>query len=481
MNTTRPPAGQVLLEVMVFSAVAVVFITGLVGWAIFQIKASRQTQNREQAVEIAEAGIEYYRWHLAHAPVDYKDGTAVAGPYVHSYKDSSGNVIGSFTLDIIPPPISSTIVTITSTGKVTADPKLDEKIQVQLAIPSLAKFAVAANSDIRFGAGTEVFGPIHSNGGVHFDGLAHNIVSSTQSQYTDPDTDDLSFGVHTDLSPSDPSPPATVPTRTDVFETGRQFPLPAIDFAGFTSDLSQIKASAISAGRYFANSGYSGYRITLKTDDTFDIYKVKSLFPAPSNCTNVTSQNGWGTWSIGTGGTAVSFVGNYAIPANGLIFVEDHVWVEGTINTARVTIASGRFPDNSSTRTSITINNDLRYTNYDGRDVIALIAQQDINVGLVSADTLRIDAALIAQNGRAGRFYYKQPSGSSNCSPYDSRTSLTLYGMIATNVRYGFAYTDGSGYDIRNITYDANLLYSPPPSFPLTSSQYTTVSWKRVN
>ena len=57
------------------------------------------------------------------------------------------------------------------------------------------------------------------------------------------------------------------------------------------------------------------------------------------------------------------------------------MWVEGTINTARLTIASGRFPESSSTNTSISFNKDIRYTNYDGSDVIALIAQNNINTG----------------------------------------------------------------------------------------------------
>jgi hypothetical protein len=144
-----------------------------------------------------------------------------------------------------------------------------------------------------------------------------------------------------------------------------------------------------------------------------------------------------------------------------------------------VTIAAGKFPDNSSTRPDIIVNNDLMYTNYDGSDVIALIAQGDISVGMVSDTNIRIDAALVAQNGRVGRFYYPGGGGSS-CSPYNTRSSITLYGMIATNLRYGFAYTDGNGYQTRNIIYDANLLYGPPPSFPLTSSQYQTISWEET-
>ena len=92
-----------------------------------------------------------------------------------------------------------------------------------------------------------------------------------------------------------------------------------------------------------------------------------------------------------------------------------------------------------------------------------------------SADTLEIDAALIAKNGRVGRYYYN-----ASCHPYNERTKIRLYGMIATNQRYGFAYTDNTGYEIRNITYDGNLLYGPPPSFPLTSDQYSTISWREL-
>ena len=67
-----------------------------------------------------------------------------------------------------------------------------------------------------------------------------------------------------------------------------------------------------------------------------------------------------------------------------------------------------------------------------------------------------------------------------NCAPNQTRSTLTLYGMIATAKRYGFAYTNGTGYTTRNLTYDANLLYAPPPSFPLTSDQYSIISWQEI-
>jgi hypothetical protein len=469
--------GSILVQTLVFSGIAVMFLTGLVSWTTLNLKSMKQTVNREVAMHIAEAGIDYYRWHLAHAPQDFKDGTGVPGPYFHTFKDKDGVVLGGFSLTITPPVVGSTIVTIRSTGTSSSTPPKSRTIETKMAIPSWAKFAVAANDYMRFGEGTEVFGAIHSNKGIRFDGVTHNLVTSSLASYDDPDHGGgVEFGVHTHVAPVDPLPPVAVPNRADVFMAGRQFPVAAVDFAGITANLAQIKADAISGGKYFAPSGLSGYHVILKNNDTFDLYKVKALANVPNGCANDLTQTGWGSWSIKSGGNNQQFVANYAIPANGLIFLEDNVWVDGLINTVRVTIASGKFPDNAATRTSITINNDLLYTNYDGQDSIALIAQNNINAGLFSEDDLRVDGALIAQNGRVGRFYYNN-----NCSPNDVRTKITLYGTLASNQRYGFAYTDGSGYQTRNIIYDANMLYSPPPSFPLTSDQYQMISWKEID
>ena len=154
--------------------------------------------------------------------------------------------------------------------------------------------------------------------------------------------------------------------------------------------------------------------------------------------------------------------------------------MDGAINTARLTIAAGTFPINTSNR-SITVNNNLTYTNFDGRDVLALIAQNNVNVGFDSQNTLTIDAALVAQNGRVGRYYYDGTcsNGHGSAGASSTRATLNLDGMIATDLRYGFAYGSPvvSGYTTRNLTYDSNLLYGPPPSFPLSSSQYSTISW----
>jgi hypothetical protein len=471
-------SGMVLPLILVFGTIAILILGGVVSWGILNLKAARQAVQKEKAFQIAESGLEYYRWHLAHAPTDYEDGTGITGPYEHVFYDKSGYRIGQFTLDITPPLIGSSIVAIKSSGKTDTD-YLGERVLVsRLAKPSLAKFSVAANSGMRFGEGTEVYGPIHSNGGIRFDGLAHNTITSALASYDDLDhTGNNEFGVHTHVNappgsgvndafrPSE-APPNSPADRTDIFIAGRLFPVPVIDFTGLTADISQMKTDAQADGFYRAGSGALGYHVILKVNDTFDLYTVNTLKAPPWGCSNGTA--GWGTWSINT----ETLLGNYSLPDNGLIYLEDNIFVDGQIQTARVTIVAAIFPDDPVSRKNITVNNDLLYTNYDGRDVISLIAQNNINVGLYSLDTLRIDAALVAQNGRTGRYYY-----SSSCGSSYKRQLLTLYGMIASNLRYGFAYTDGTGYQIRSLNYDDNLLYSPPPSFPQTSDQYINISW----
>lgn len=402
------------------------------------------------------------------------------GPFVHDFFDKNGIKIGTFTLMITAPDLGSTVVTVQSTGNLVKNPEVERTILSRLAIPSFAKYSFVANDAMRFGEGTVVRGPVHSNGGVRFDGVAYNVVTSSRESYDDPDhTGPHEFGVHTHVGVVDPYPPADVPSRPDVFVAGREFPVPAVDFAGITLDLADMKILAQETeGRYIASSGGVGYRINIKSDDTFDLYQVDTLQSVPHwSCSNNAGEDDWGTWSIGS----ESFVGTYTLPNNGVIFVEDHVWVEGTLNTAKLVIGAGRFPDTPSTRRNIILNNNIVYTHYDGQDTLGLIAQNNIHVPLDSPNTLKVDAAMIAQNGRIGRNYYWGGNGSyPGCGASASRDTIEIHGMIGSAKRYGFAWTDGSGYENRLIDYDPELLYSPPPSFPLTSDAYETIWWEEV-
>lgn len=102
---------------MVFGALSFAFVVlGVSSYAISDYKASVYRSNREKAFHIAEAGINYYKWHLAHNTNDFTDGTGQPGPYVHEFQDREGNVIGYYSLNIIAPTSSTTATTIESTG-----------------------------------------------------------------------------------------------------------------------------------------------------------------------------------------------------------------------------------------------------------------------------------------------------------------------------------------------------------------------------
>ena len=483
MKTQSPQKGYILISVMFVASLSALVFSALVSWSVTSTRFARQVLVREQALQVAEAGIEYVRWYLAHFQTDYTLGKETSGPHTYPFYDHLGNEIGSYTLTIVPPVAGSTIVTIRSEGVVYGVQASSRTIEVRLAIPSLAKYAVVANDTIRFGSGTEIFGPLHSNGGIRFDGTAWNTVTSALAQYDDPDhSGGNEFGVHThrDLNSAGTTdsfrpleaPPQAVPSRMDVFKAGREFPVPSVDFAGIISDLASIKTNAQATGSYLGASGTQGYQIILKTNDTYDVYQVQTVAnPSSSQCRNDLNETGWGTWSIQT----KTFVGNYPFPENGVIFVEDNVWVEGVIDGARLTIAAARFPDTVSQRKNIIISNDITYTHKDGTDALALIAQNNITVAMTADTSLAIDGALVAQHGRVGRYYYN-----ANCGIYHARTQITLFGMIATNKRYGFAFTDGSGYATRTIVYDTALLYAPPPFFPLAAESYQIISWEEL-
>lgn len=434
---------------------------------------------------IAEAGIEYYRWHLAVAPLDYSDGQASgsAGPYVHEMLDKDGNVVGTYSLAIEKPLSGTTVFELDSTGSVSADTTVEKTIQTQMAIKSYTKYAAVVGGFIWYPEGSEIYGPVHSNSGVRVDGYAHNLVTSAVATYNDPlhGGGSAEFGVHTHKAPIDPAPGNPIPDRPDVFGAGREFPVAPNDFTGLTQDLAGMKASASKAGFYRgALSGNDkGYHIVLKTNDTFDLYKVTAIESPPNNCVTVRGEKDWGTWTI----KSETKLGTYSFPVNGIMFFESDIWVDGQINTARLTIGAGLFPEQKNTLKNIIINHDLLYTNYNGKDVIGLIAQNNVNVGMVSDDDLRIDGALIAQTGQVGRYYYKGPTSKNNdgCSPYHTRAHLTQYGLLAAQTVYGFKYDDGTGYQDIDIIYDANLMFSPPPNFPYISNYYTIIRWNEAN
>jgi len=469
--------GAALTYILVVVTIVSVLLTSIIQLTTAHLKYGATRISKEQSLHIAEAGIYFYRWYLAHnvegltrqqAEQFWAGGAyGVDTPYEVDYEG-----VGKYSITVTPPTAGSTVAIAESTGWTYKDTNIKRTVRVRFRQPSWSEYAVLSDSHIRFGDGTEVFGPLHSNGGIRFDGVAHNTISSMQTTYVDPDSGSTRPGVWTNWSGE-----YNTNMNSDVFLGGKEFPDSEQDFVGVVSDLSYMKeASGCNSnghcpdvqtgahGMYF-NHNQKGRHIQLQTDGTFRIRKVKKYDSTSFAITKY--KDSWAT---------------YPIPENGIIFVEDNVWIDGQIDGEKITIVSAELT--GSKVRSIYIGNDILYTNYDGTDIIGLLAEEDIEIIRDSEDDLRIDAALVAQKGRVGRQYYGWYCTSwwhGHCTNYefDSKSAITLYGAIATKERYGFAWTDGSGYTDRNLHYDNNLLDTPPPYFP-TGTNYAIDSWEEL-
>lgn len=469
--------GSLLVTTLVFTFVLITIAGALLSLMVSQSKLVKSRLSQVQAIEIAEAGINYYKWHLDNFPTDYADGSGQTGcnpcgPYQHVYDDPSSGAIGKYDLYIYPPAPGSTMIKIKSIGWTDASPNTKRYVGARYGQPSWAQFAVLANASLRFGAGTTIHGPIHGNNGIRFDGIAYNEITSALSTYNDADGDACtvnSWGVHTCATPADPIPPAVPPDRQDIFIGGRRYPVPNIDFDSISADLSDLQELGESAnGLYINKSNKEGYHLQFISPTQLQYRVVKTI---DSACNGGASPVG----------KIAQYQGSWItvnIPNNGIIFVEDNVWIDGTITGKFITVVAAHEPLTTGLA-DVWINNDILYSAKDGTAGLGIITQNNINVGLFSEDNLEINAALLAQKGRVGRYYYPD-----SCDvTYYKRNTISLYGTIGTSQRYGFSWTCGgtycSGYQTRNIDYDPDLIYSPPPSFP-TSGEYTFISWEEL-
>jgi len=446
--------GNILLFVMIFGTISLsIIIVGLSGYAIGENTASNKKHNREMALQIADAGINYYRWHLAHAKTDYYDGTSSStpGPYVHNYTDKDGNVVGRFSLDITPPPLGSSIVVIESTGWLDVQTNSKVKIKAKVGFPSLTDYSFLTATDVWIGDGEEVHGKFHANGGIRFDGLGDAPITGSMATYTCKSH----HGCGNQEKPGiwgDGGPTAYW-----------AFPMPAKDFTAVTANLAQIEDNSDPdlGGLNFTSSGQQGWRLQFNSSSQFVAYKVLTTVCYKAKdigdinyfwpCIDATS------YDAGT---------TYDMPANGFIFVDDNVWVDGVVK-GRVTIGT-------SVGKSIIINGNITYSAKDGTDVLGLMAEQNILIPHDSPENLEVDAGLLAQNGAAKRYYY----------PGNTKDSLLIYGSIITNKTWTWSWVSGggsviSGYEVTNSTYDANLTYGPPPGFPV-GSEYNLISWEVI-
>lgn len=445
-NAKKDQRGNTLIFTLIFGAITIVMIIGVSSYAIFENQASNHKHNRDMALHIAEAGVDYYRWHLAHNLADYWDGTAQEpGPYVHEYNDKDGNLIGYFSLEIDVPASGSSVVLVRSTGWTISQPQTTRTIQVRLGFPALTDYTFLSNAEMRFSFTTEVHGAVHSNGEIRFDGLTDSWVDSHVNVY------------------GGGGP-----------KTFWRSPVPFIDFSSITGDLANIRDLADESDTHFSSSGVEGWHVVF-VGDNFDLYKVttRDCYYGQGRWRNK-KWVGWywdGTtycYDIGT----ETFFNNYDIPSSGGIFFEDDVWIEGVVD-GRVSIGVGKFLDPQPYKMAF-ISNDLTYAQKSSDDVLGIMAQGNIHVPYEVPNSMEINSAMLSQFGQISRPFYND----------DIKDDLTIFGSQISYQSGGWKWVNGWGHVISGFvdtfhSYDANLKYFPPPGFPVETS-YELISWEEL-
>jgi len=467
-NADLKSKASITPALLIITGSLLVVIYGILFVLSLQFNYAQRQLGNESALHIAEAGVNYYRWHLAHDPDDFTDGTGTPGPYEHEYFDPQGNPIGKFILEITPPSQGSSIVTIKSTGFMYQFPEIKRVVSVRYGIPSFAKYSFLSNASSWYGTGITVNGLVHSNNGIRMDGTNTSLVTSAKETYM--------CGYETGCNPPEQKP--------GVWGSGGdrglwQFPVPAVDFDEISLDLNRMREASQTEGLYLPSSGARGYHFIFSSDGTFTLKRVNSVSSIKGY-----SVPGEGIGQEGQGGcrnlyqiiTNETTLGNYNLEENPIVFAEDDIWVEGVVK-GRITLVSASFPIQSSEK-DIWIRGNITYTRHDGSDVLGLVSQDNIFFVRDVPDDFRIDAVLMAQKGKIIRHKYTNSSCGNTVGSV--KNSLTINGALINYYKSYWNYISGgtlvSGFRTRTVTYDSHLLYSPPPYFP-TTGEYEFISW----
>lgn len=538
-NRYKNQSGIITPLVLVVASVLIIFAVSLMSWSLTEHKNAVEKVKKNQSLQIAEAGVNYYKWHLAHDDADFKDGNDwccdedpllsfadcanLCGPYEHEYKDYNGAVIGRFSLLITPPETGSTVTAVESTGYAYGNDAVQKKVTSLIGKRSLAEYSFLTNAPLWLGENEGFAGPIHSNGGIRFDTVATAEVTSAVESYNCAGIGHGCTGVKPGIwgtgGPTTLWRPLSEPIITSS-SGGSVFnivvsPAPAIDYGLFTVSLADVKAKAIADGIYFGdnagicgngvcdktenhgscpadcpagcgnhncNAGETnitcprdcsleGFLVKFKADATIDIYSVNTLQSQIwyYNFEKLPNSD----WDLEAEQIQnKTLLGNFVIPDNGLIFIENDVWVEGTVN-GRATVGAAIFPVDANNYARIRINDNIQYIARDGNHVLGLMAQGDILVPRYAPTNLTIDATLLSQEGHV---YYRE------YWPHSVKNSIEVYGGIITDLFWTWTWVNGSGvtidgYNTTNTIYNNNLTFAPPPSFP-TSENFEVLSWE---
>jgi len=442
----------------VFGSIFLIIISSFISSVIAQSQVIEFRFQQQQAGDIAEAGLNYYKWYLAHNSGD------VSGGGVYEYTDPELGRIGEYELAVTGNSYCGQIssIEVESTGRTDANPDAVAIISATYKQPTVAEYSFINNEGVRFGDNRIITGPVHGNNWVQMDGAHNSFVGSGIATYNG------GGGVFT----------ATPPDPSNATPALFVYPIDPINFTGLTIDLSQMKTSADADGIYYGPTTQDGYKVVFNGNSTVDVYTVRTW----TNYWSYSSTENWHRGEYNYINDQTQIANNLPIdPDCPVLFFEDKLWIEGAINQ-KVAIAAGL--NSSNAQNNIVIDGNVTYVAGTNAGLVA-IAEDDIDVGIDVPNNMTANGIYIAQNGRFGRNLYREtggyqlPNSSPNLRQYVSRSSLTRLGSVISNLRGGTAWTDGTGFQTRDTSFDRDQIDDPPPLTPTTNDVYELQDWRQ--
>jgi len=442
--------------VLVFGSIFLIIVSSFISSIIAQSQVVEFRFQQQKAGDIAEAGLNYYKWYLAHNPGD------ISGGGVYEFTDPELGRIGEYELSVTGNTYCGEVssVRVESTGRTDANPDAVAIISATYKQPTVAEYSFINNEGVRFGDNRVITGPVHGNNWVQMDGAHNSFVGSGIPNYGS------EGGVFTS-SPPDPSN-----ANPSLFV----YPIDPIDFTGLTIDLSQMRTSADTDGIYYGPTSQDGYKVLFNGDSTVDIYTVRTW----TDYSAYSATQNWHTGEYNYINSQTQIANDVPVdPDCPVLFFEDKLWIEGAIDQ-KVAIGAGL--NSSNAQNNIVIDGNVTYVAGSDAGLVA-IAEDDIDIGIDVPNNMTANGIYIAQNGRFGRNHYDS-SLPTVLDPYRYRNRLIRLGSVISNLRGGTSWSNPSGTMVsgfynRDTSFDRNQIDNPPPLTPSTNDVYELQDWRQ--
>lgn len=467
--------GVTTLLAVGFIGVLTIVMGTIASYVFQQSKYGRALFAREQALSIAEAGLEYYKWFLARTPTAVQTGGGIVSPYTYTVSDPEGGTLGSaeVTATAALQCGRTQWIDIASKGTASTDVSFPRTLTARYMKPSVAEYSYIVGENVLVGSDRNIKGPYHGNGGVRMNATHNADVTSSVSTWNCT----TSYG----CNPSQSNAPGVLGTGSNP--TLWRYPAQSISFDAISVDLANLQGYVQSGGGlYFGpangNVNNRGYHLVFNADGTVTVSRVSSTV----SVWGYSTQTNWQTEYNIMGNETL--VGTYTIPSTcSVIFVEDRVWIEGTVKGKVLVVAAT--PTDGGTSSDVLLKGNIFYASNDGSNGLTIVAERNILFPLNAPETMEIHGIFIAQNGRYGHNAYTNSwpyAVPSQYSSYVLKDQLTTIGTVVSRQRTGTAWDCGgyvcTGFQQRNDFYDRVLAFSPPPFTSAAAADYGLQLWR---